>query len=137
MKKLFIYIDGASKGNPGKAGYGFLIYDEKKNLVEKSGGFLGITTNNVAEYFALIFSLISAIKYNPESIIVYSDSQLMVKQINGEYKVKQEWIKRLYAVSKSLIGNFKKISIVYIPREENKEADNLANSFVEKQNSLF
>ena len=57
MKKLFIYIDGASKGNPGKAGYGFLIYDEKKNLVEKSGGFLGITTNNVAEYFALIFSL--------------------------------------------------------------------------------
>lgn len=137
MKKLFIYIDGACRGNPGKAGYGFLIYDENKSLIERNGGYLGITTNNVAEYFALIFSLISAIKYNPESITIYSDSQLMVKQINREYKVKQEWIKRLYGVSKSLIENFKRVSINYIPREENKEADKIANSFIEKQNFLF
>lgn len=135
MEEITVFVDGTSKGNPGKASYGFLIYDEKGKLLSKNGGRIGITTNNVAEYIALIMGIINCLQFKPKRLKIYTDSQLLVKQIKGEFKIKDEWLKRLYLITSNLLKNFEEFEIFYISREENKEADKLANSFIE--NNLF
>lgn len=127
--RLTIYVDGVSKGNPGQAGFAFVIYEAGK-VVRKSGGQIGVTTNNVAEYLAFIFALVEALPLQAEGITVCSDSLLLVKQLKGEYKVKDEWLKRLHLIARKLIGLYKALEIVHIDREENREADKLANSFL-------
>ena len=135
MEEITVFVDGTSKGNPGKASYGFLIYDEKGKLLSKNGGRIGITTNNVAEYIALIMGIINCLQFKPKRLKIYTDSQLLVKQIKGEFKIKDQWLKRLYLIASSLLKSFEEFEIFYISREENKEADKLANSFIE--NNLF
>ena len=135
MEEITVFVDGTSKGNPGKASYGFLIYDEKGKLLSKNGGRIGITTNNVAEYIALIMGIINCLQFKPKRLKIYTDSQLLVKQIKGEFKIKDQWLKRLYLIASNLLKGFEEFEILYISREENKEADKLANSFIE--NNLF
>jgi len=135
MEEITVFVDGTSKGNPGKASYGFLIYDEKGKLLSKNGGRIGITKNNVAEYIALIMGIINCLQFKPKRLKIYTDSQLLVKQIKGEFKIKDQWLKRLYLIASSLLKSFEEFEIFYISREENKEADKLANSFIE--NNLF
>lgn len=127
-----IYIDGASKGNPGEAGVGAIIY-EKNKPVKTISEFIGITTNNIAEYMALIYSLQEAIIANIKNITINTDSELLYKQIKGEYKVKDNTLKLLYNLAKHLWNNFKQIDIINIPREENEEADKLAGEAIEKR----
>jgi len=129
-----IYTDGASRGNPGEAGVGVAIYDEKDNrtLVE-IGEYIGVTTNNVAEYTALIRGLQAATKMHNGKIEIYADSELMIKQMKGEYKVKNEGLRPLYQQARALVAEFAACSFNHIPREKNKRADQLANQGIDNK----
>ncbi len=127
MKKLVIYTDGASRGNPGHAGIGIVMKDENEKIVKEISDYIGETTNNIAEYTALVTALKTALEIYSEDVEVISDSELMVKQINGEYKVKNQGIKPLFEEATRLIKQFKSFSIRHVKREFNKEADELAN----------
>ena len=126
-RRLFIYIDGASRGNPGPAGVGVIIYDEKKKLVDELCEYIGKTTNNVAEYQALLIALERARSLGTETLIIYSDCELLVRQMAGEYRVKDKTLKNLYQMARGNLKNFRKVDIRYIARGRNKRADRLAN----------
>ncbi len=128
---LIVNVDGASKGNPGEAGIGVAVFDKDLNIVHESCEYIGAATNNVAEYKALILGAKLAIKFNANNTLFKSDSELMVKQIMGEYRVKNIQLKSLYSEVQSLLGKLPEWGIKHVPREENKEADLLANKGVE------
>ncbi len=125
---LEVYIDGASRGNPGEASYAYIIKEGNKTIVEKYS-LIGRTTNNVAEYTALINALEDIVKNfsDKKEVIIYSDSELLVKQLNGIYKVKDAKIKALYDRIQEISKNFSSLIVIHIPREENKRADELCN----------
>lgn len=127
MKGLIAYVDGGSRGNPGVAGYGAHILDEEGNELATLSHTIGIQTNNQAEYSGLIAALDYAHINHFEKVKVFADSELMVRQINGRYKVKNQNLKRLFDQARLLIDCFKVFSIQHIPREHNREADRLAN----------
>ena len=120
--KLVAYIDGGSRGNPGEAGLGVHVPG-----VAGIAEYLGTCTNNVAEYSALIAALRFAVFSRCEEFQVFADSELVVKQINGEYQVRNESIRLLYDCAKRWIGLIPHFSIQHVRREANKEADKLAN----------
>lgn len=122
---ITIYIDGASIGNPGKIGIGFVMYRDKEVLLRKSV-YLGIQSNNFAEYMALIFALTELLFLGEKQCKVFTDSQLLSEQINGNYKVKNKNIYPLFILAKNLIQKLESFSIVHIDREQNQEADQLA-----------
>jgi len=133
MEHFTIYIDGGSRGNPGPAGAGILFVDQKGKILKKYFQFLGQKTNNEAEYLALIFALKKAKlllgkeKIKKALIEIKSDSQLLIKQINGQYKIKEPGIQKLFIEVWNLKIDFPNLKFVLIPREENKEADRLSN----------
>ncbi len=130
-KELIIYTDGAVRGNPGKAGVGVIIKDKNGRVVKRLRKFIGNTTNNVAEYTGLILALNEAKELKAESITIYSDSELMVNQIKGIYRIKDKKLSILKKKVDKLLNVFKIEGINFIPREENKEADKLANSAID------
>lgn len=125
-----IYVDGASSSNPGKAGIG-VILKVGNEAVESISKPIGDATNNVAEYTALIEGLKLALQKGYKKIKVYSDSELIVKQIKGDYKVKNKDLLNLYGQVKRLESQFEKIEIEHINRENNKQADKLAKNAVQ------
>lgn len=133
ISQLTVFSDGASRGNPGRAGIGIAIYadysrhDSPPTLLEEISEYIGETTNNIAEYKALKKGLEKVVKYNPKEVVFKLDSELLVKQINGEYRVKSPNIIPLYKEVSSLLKGIPKWAVVYIPREENSIADGLAN----------
>ncbi|MBN1406006.1 MAG: ribonuclease HI family protein [Candidatus Omnitrophica bacterium] len=131
MKKLIIYIDGAARGNPGPAGAGIVFTDEKGSIVDEFSEYLGEATNNIAEYTALIFAMQRAHKKNAKDIIINTDSELLAKQLGGEYKVKNLTLKALYDKVNTLLESFEEVMINQIGREKNKEADRLANEAID------
>ncbi|MCX5697309.1 MAG: ribonuclease HI family protein [Candidatus Omnitrophica bacterium] len=131
MNGLEIYIDGASKGNPGPAGIGVVIC-RKGEVVKNISRYIGTATNNFAEYSALISGLEEALIMKTDSIVIYSDSQLVCRQLNKQYKVKSDSIIGLFIQAQRLLSTFKEVSIKNIPREENRGADKLANLAVKK-----
>ncbi|MFY9604585.1 MAG: ribonuclease HI family protein [bacterium] len=133
-KSLTLYIDGAARGNPGPAGIGVVIFDQEEVVLAKLAEYIGETTNNVAEYRALLRGLEEALHYGADEIKVFSDSQLLVRQINGEYQVKHPNLKPLYRDALSLIQQFPRVQISHIPREKNKRADKLANAGIDDKN---
>ncbi|MGI9554326.1 MAG: ribonuclease HI family protein [Thermodesulfobacteriota bacterium] len=124
-----IYVDGASRGNPGDSGIGILFKDNDENTREFKK-YIGIGTNNNAEYTALITALEIAKSEHLEEINVYTDSQLVANQVNGAWKVKDSDIKILFNKAKELITNFPRFTITHIRREKNSEADRLANEAI-------
>ena len=126
-----IFTDGAARGNPGPAGIGVVIRNDEKILVEVSD-YIGETTNNQAEYMAFIRGLEETIDLGQKNAEAFSDSELIVKQINGEYRVKNHGLLPLYNEVKSLLKKFEKIMIYHTPREENKLADKLANRGIDE-----
>jgi len=122
-----MYSDGGSRGNPGAAGIGVLIEDLDGNIIKEVSQFIGEQTNNVAEYKALCRGLEVAFDLGIKNIVCYLDSELVVKQIKGEYKVKNEGMISMYNMVKPLIKQFDKFEIKHIKRELNKKADALAN----------
>lgn len=129
-EKLIFYIDGASEGNPGNAGVGIVMRDEDNREIQTFKKYIGEATNNVAEYIALIIALQEAVKVRVKEVTVYSDSELVVRQIKGTYKVKDNKLKQLYALFDNLKGYFSNFSIEYIDREKNKRADKLATQAI-------
>lgn len=126
-KHIIAYTDGGSRGNPGPAAAAFLLKDEnKKNILEKAI-YLGEKTNNFAEYTAVIEALKDAKKFNAEEIKLFTDSELLVKQVTGKYKVKSEQIMPLFQKVIELINDYKSCEIKHITRDKNKEADSLVN----------
>lgn len=130
---LEVYTDGASRGNPGQSGYGFLIYSNNK-LVEKKYGFLGKKTNNQAEYIALLEAVKSIKKYNCNRVKFFMDSQLVVRQFKGIYRVKNNELKKYYLEINKLLDNIDNVQFVHIGRENNTEADKLANQAIDEHN---
>lgn len=122
-----IYVDGASRGNPGEAGVGVIIIAKGGKVLKEIGRYLGKTTNNVAEYQALIIALKEAKSLGVKAIKMFADSELVVKQIKGEYKVKNAGLLPLYKEAKTLLMEFSRYDIIHINREKNTEADRLAN----------
>jgi ribonuclease HI len=122
-----IYTDGASRGNPGPAGIGILIIDENGKDIKRISEYIGNTTNNIAEYRALLRALEECEKKKIKTARFFADSQLLVNQVNKRYKVANEGLKPLYVKLMGKFMNFKDWSIKYIPREENRIADSLAN----------
>lgn len=131
IKHLVAYIDGACRGNPGEGGAGIFFQDEKGTPLLKAYRYIGTATNNIAEYRALILALEKAQKLRAESLILYSDSQLIVNQVNGEYRVRDAKLKPLLRRTLSLIKGFQKVEIKGIGREENQLADSLANRAID------
>ena len=127
VNKVIICTDGAARGNPGPAAIGATVKDAKGNLIASVSRHIGVTTNNQAEYQAIIAALEKAISLGASHVELKSDSELVVKQINGRYKVKKAALRPLYQEIVQLIGSLEGFTIAYIPRQQNREADKLAN----------
>jgi len=129
--KLTAHTDGASKGNPGPAAIGYTI--EKDGIVlEERSRYIGDATNNVAEYRALIAALRRMKELGATEVVIYSDSELVVRHINGLYKVKSRSLKPLYLEVMSLLGNFRSHRVVHVTRDYNSVADGLANKAIKE-----
>ncbi|MBN1497058.1 MAG: ribonuclease HI family protein [Spirochaetes bacterium] len=121
-----MYIDGASSGNPGPAGIGIVILDHEGRQVGKISSYIGKRTNNFAEYTALIRALKIALYFKASAVKIRTDSELVVKQLNGEYKVKNDQMKKLHEQAVSLLHSVSDCKIEHIPRAQNDKADYLA-----------
>ena len=141
MEKIIIYTDGGSRGNPGPAGMGVVIADKKGKMMKEYSGFLGVKTNNEAEYEAVIFGLkkIKALlgkeKIKNTEIEFRLDSELVAHQLGGVYKIENEKLAPLFLKIWNLKMDFGKIYFKHIPREQNREADRLANEAMDNESS--
>ncbi len=131
-EKLIIHTDGLSKGNPGPGAIGATLKDTKGKNVAVISQAIGVTTNNVAEYKALIAALEKALKLGAKEIEIRSDSELMVRQVAGRYKIKSPLLAPLFLHVGKLLSNFTIVKIVHVPRELNAEADKLANAAIKR-----
>ena len=139
IMELFINVDGGSRGNPGPGASGWIIKDKTGKVLVKEGLFFKECTNNQAEFTALKMALKAASDYGKCSLIIKADSQLMVRQYLGEYKIKNADLQILMAEIKQLAAHFKQITITHVPREQNKEADAICNLIMDRalKNTAF
>lgn len=128
LASLVIYTDGAARGNPGPAGIGAVISDENGEVVTELSETIGEATNNVAEYTALVRALEVAVDYGASEVKLFLDSELVVKQIKGEYRVKNSGLKGLHAAVLEKLKHYERSRIAHVPRAQNREADRLANA---------
>ena len=142
MRKIIIYTDGGSKGNPGPAAIGVVFCNQKNQVIKKHSEYLGETTNNVAEYEAVIFALkkfkalFGKKLAKSTEIELRSDSELLIRQLNGEYKILDEKIQPLFLKVWNLKFDFKKVKFKLISRKKNKEADTLVEEALKSQSSV-
>ncbi|MBU2575343.1 MAG: ribonuclease HI family protein [Elusimicrobia bacterium] len=130
-KKLEIFIDGGSRGNPGHGACAAAFFDGKGSLIEEEGKDLGHCTNNFAEYNGLVLALSAAARLGAAELKIFSDSELLVKQFNGEYKIKDAALKILMAEIKELAAGFKSVTLSHVPRSRNRHADKLVNNILD------
>lgn len=135
-KKLTTYTDGGARGNPGPAGIGIVIKNEDGETIEAYGRYIGETTNNQAEYKALIFALEKAAELGATEVACFLDSELVVKQLNHEYKVRDHDLAPLFLRIWNQLNKFKKAEFTHIPREKNKEADHEVNKAIDRHLTL-
>jgi ribonuclease HI len=135
-KLLIINTDGGARGNPGPAGIGLVIKNEVGELVYSYGGYIGENTNNVAEYSALIKALEESVNLGATDLKIQMDSELIVKQMQGIYKIKQPTLQELAAQVIKLLKNFQSYNFVHVRREYNKEADALVNQALDAAQGL-
>jgi ribonuclease HI len=132
---LVIHVDGASRGNPGEAGFGVHVAAPDGSELAALYGYLGQATNNVAEYRGLIHALRWALARGARHVQIRSDSELVVKQLNGQYRVKHPAMVPLHSEAAGLLGRFERASVVHVPREANRAADRLANQALDERAS--
>ncbi len=130
-RRISILVDGCARGNPGHAGSGVVVLDGRGRVILKKARYLGSTTNNVAEYTALIDGLREAVELKALEVVVQTDSELVLRQMKGEYKVKDVKLKGLFAEAQRLSRSFVSLSFVHVERKYNKDADRLANEAVD------
>lgn len=133
VKQVKLYGDGGSRGNPGPSASGYVLLDMDDNILKKTGVYLGITTNNQAEYQSLKFGLQEALNMGVEEVAVYMDSQLVIRQLTGQYKIKNRDLIPHYETIKDLVRQFKKVSFQHVPRELNKLADAEVNTTLDAE----
>lgn len=129
---VFAYIDGAARGNPGPAAYGVIYRNSDEKVVARLGRAIGEATNNVAEYHGLVAALDYAHEHGFRALKIFSDSELLVRQLRGEYKVKSPDLKPFYERARALIGKLEFFDIAAVPRERNRDADRLANQALDR-----
>ncbi len=132
FEELHVYVDGAARGNPGPAAIGVVVLTRQGRKVAAFGESIGEATNNYAEYTALIHALRLLSVYEVDRLRIYTDSELMVQQVKGSYRVKEKSLRSLYAQVMSMLARYRDWSIQHIPRDENREADRLANQALDE-----
>ncbi|MEK7561592.1 MAG: ribonuclease HI family protein, partial [Patescibacteria group bacterium] len=137
MQETKLYTDGGSRGNPGHSAGAFVICKMDNNVVEKSGFYIGITTNNQAEYQALLKGLQRTQVLGIRKLNVFMDSELIVKQLNGLYKIKNKGLEPLYLQVKDLVAGFEEISFTHVSRALNKEADEEVNRILDEKAAVI
>jgi ribonuclease HI len=133
LKKLIIYTDGGARGNPGPAAIGAVLRDEKGKIVEEVSEYIGETTNNQAEYRAVVAALEKAKELGAAELDFFLDSELVVKQLNREYKVRDKDLAVLFMKIYNVLMGFKKVTFKHVRRELNVEADKLVNEALDKK----
>lgn len=133
MQTIKIFTDGGARGNPGPAGIGGVLYNEKNEVINTFSEYIGETTNNQAEYKALIKALEMAKSIGADIVECYLDSELVVKQMNREYRVKDKDLASLFVKVWNIASSFKKITFTHVFRESNKEADRLVNEAIDNR----
>jgi ribonuclease HI len=125
---LTIYTDGGARGNPGPAAVGVVVRDHTNTVLRRHKRYIGHATNNVAEYTAVLDALAIAHELDASIVHFYCDSELIVKQLRGEYRVKDATLKGLYAMVSDAAASFSRVVYTHIPRDKNKDADALVNA---------
>jgi ribonuclease HI len=128
-----LWTDGAARGNPGPAGIGSILKTPAGDVLSADSAYLGETTNNVAEYKALLMGLARALERGVTELEVRADSELLIKQLRGEYRVKNSGLKPLFEEARTLLGRFRAVRLVHVRREHNGEADRLANAGIDQR----
>ena len=131
-KRLTIRTDGASRGNPGPAGIGVFMQVDGEADPREFYAYIGEATNNIAEYKALLLGLDEAEKQGAATLTILADSELLVRQINGQYKVKSEGLRPLFLDASRRLRGFSSVRVAHIPREDNRDADRLANRAIDE-----
>ena len=126
-QRVVVYVDGGARGNPGPAGIGVVVADDAGNELDRANDFIGVATNNVAEYRALLLGLDRARALGAREVEIVNDSQLVARQLTGEYRVKKEDLRPLHAAALDALGAFDRWSVRSVPREQNEIADELVN----------
>lgn len=132
VAEVRVYVDGASRGNPGPAAVGVLLRDDQGKTLRRLSRYIGETTNNVAEYQALLLGLEEAKQLQPLKLTILSDSELLIKQLSGAYKVKSSHLKELYEEAVNLLKSFPRCEVKKVSRKENAVADSLANQALDE-----
>lgn len=132
-KKLKVYADGGSRGNPGPSASGYVVMDENNKILVENGVYLGITTNNQAEYTSLKLALEDCVKLGAKEVDVYMDSLLVVNQMKGIFKVRNRDLWPIHDAIKELINKFNRVTFQHVPRELNKLADAAVNKAIDKE----
>ena len=135
-KELVAFVDGASRGNPGPSSCGVVLKNPAGEVIRTLGMTIGVTTNNVAEYTALILALQEALLAGAKKLTIFTDSELVAKQWSGDYKIKDASLKVLFILASHLKRGFQAVSVSHVPREQNKLADEAANRAL-NQEELF
>jgi ribonuclease HI len=136
VKAAVLWTDGAARGNPGPAGGGAVLKTPAGELLDEQSQYLGHTTNNVAEYRALLLGLERAIERGVQELEVRADSELLIRQLKGEYRVRNPGLLPLHAEAKRLLARFSAVKLVHVRRELNAEADRLANRGIDQREEV-
>ena len=137
IKYLKVYFDGGSRGNPGPSAVGAVVFDDKDNRLEEMSAYIGKYTNNMAEYMALDKVLDLAEKFNSKKIVLFTDSELLSKQIKKIWKIKDTNILKVYLKVSDKLAKYDLVDLRLIPREQNKEADRLVNKALDKKELTY
>jgi ribonuclease HI len=133
FERLRVYSDGAARGNPGLSGAGAVLVEPSGQVVDRIGKFLGVQTNNYAEYMGLLIGLRRAKDLGVREIEVFADSELMIRQLGGRYQVKSATLRPLYEEAVKLLNDFSRVKLVHVPREMNKAADEMSNRAIDER----
>ena len=131
--RMRLFSDGAARGNPGPAGAGAVLMDAEGRVVARLGKFLGIQTNNYAEYMGLLLGLKHARSLGVRELEVLADSELLIRQLQGRYQVKSPTLRPLYEEAAGLLKEFPRVKLVHVPREKNKAADEMSNRAIDER----
>jgi ribonuclease HI len=133
FERLRVYSDGAARGNPGLSGAGAVLVEPSGQIVDRLGKFLGVHTNNYAEYMGLLIGLRRAKDLGVREVEVFADSELMIRQLGGRYQVKSATLRPLYEEAVKLLNDFSRVKLVHVPREMNKAADEMSNRAIDER----
>jgi ribonuclease HI len=131
--KLVVYTDGAARGNPGPAGAGAVVKTPEGPIVARCGKFLGVQTNNVAEYQGVLIGLKRALELGAREVLLRADSLLVINQLKGEWKVKHEGLRPLFEEARQLLRKFDRVALQHVPREQNGDADEMSNRAIDER----